>query len=146
MRSLVQALLPAILAVTPVSAEESAVPAIDPLGAEQLWRTFGSLALLIGLILGAFYLMRRAGSGPRGAGRQIRFVDALALGQRERLVLVQVGDEQIVLGVSPGRVERVHVLEHPVDFDTTAEPGFSGVLRRAVGQTGISDRGIGNAS
>lgn len=122
------------------------MPAIDPLGAEQLWRTFGSLALLIALILGAFYLMRRAGTGPRGAGRQIRFVDALALGQRERIVLVQVGEEQIVLGVSPGRVERVHVLEHPVDVDTAAEPGFSGVLRRAVSHTALGDKGIGNAS
>ncbi len=132
-----------LLTATAAQAEDTPVPAMDPLGAEQLWRTFGSLALLIALILGVFYLMRRAGSGPRGAGRQIRFVDALALGQRERLVLVQVGDEQIVLGVSPGRVERVHVLEHPVDVDTREEPGFSGALRRAVGQA--TQQGGGNA-
>ena len=146
MRRLALSALLSLSALVPAMAEETSVPAIDPLGAEQLWRTFGSLAVLIALILGAFYLMRRAGSGPRGAGRLIRFVDALALGQRERLVLVQVGEEQIVLGVSPGRVERVHVLEHPVEIDTAQEAGFSGVLRRAVGQAVPAEKGLGNAS
>ena len=41
-------------------------------------------------------------------------IDGMALSTRERIVLVQVGDTQVLLGVAPGRVEAVHVLEKPV--------------------------------
>ena len=33
------------------------------------------------------------------------------LGPRERLLLVQVGEEQILLGVTPGRIMPLHVLK-----------------------------------
>ncbi|MEM9603864.1 MAG: flagellar biosynthetic protein FliO [Pseudomonadota bacterium] len=128
------------------AAESTAVRTTDPLSAEQLWRTGGSLVLLIVLIVAAIWFLRRAGAGPRGAGRQIAFVDALALGQRERLVLVQVGGEQILLGVSPGRVERVHVLENPVVFDPVEDTHFSTVLKRAVSSGALPQKGASDAA
>lgn len=129
-----------------VAADDAVVRTTDPLSAEQLWRTGGSLMLLIVLIFAAIWFLRRAGTGPRGAGRQIAFVDALALGQRERLVLVQVGGEQILLGVSPGRVERVHVLENPVAFDPVEDTRFSNVLKRAVSSGALGQKGTSDAA
>ena len=132
MNAFISSLVLSLILIGNAVADEATLPTVDPLSAEQLWRTAGSLLLLIVLIVAVLWFVRRSGAGPRGAGRQITFVDALALGQRERLVLVQVGEEQILLGVSPGRVERVHVLEHPVEFDLETDVGFSGALRRAV--------------
>ena len=59
----------------------------------------------------------------RGAsGKHLRIVDALALGTRERLLLVDVAGERVLLGVAGGRIERLHVLEAPTgDFSSALE-------------------------
>jgi flagellar biogenesis protein FliO len=44
----------------------------------------------------------------------IEIVADISLGQKERAVLVQVGEQQILLGVAPGRVNTLHVLAEPV--------------------------------
>lgn len=118
--------------IAPVMAEDSVLRQVDPIPADQLWRTGGSLLLMAALIVVVVWFLRRTGAGPRGVGRQIAFIDGLSLGPKERVVLVQVGTEQVLLGVTPGRVERVHVLEHPIEVQPDSEIGFSRALRRAV--------------
>ena len=44
-------------------------------------------------------------------GDRLRIVGGLSLGMRERLVLIQAGKKQLILGVTPGRIETLHVLE-----------------------------------
>jgi flagellar protein FliO/FliZ len=70
-----------------------------------------SLALVLGLAWGAIFLLRRwqdRALGAREAGtshdRPLRFVRALPLGQRERVVLIEVGDETMLLGIGAGGV------------------------------------------
>lgn len=72
-----------------------------------------SIGLLI--VLGIFFLcvwgMRKlSGITVNGAGK-MRVVGGLALGMREKVVLLQVGKKQLVLGVTPGRIDALHVLE-----------------------------------
>jgi flagellar protein FliO/FliZ len=47
------------------------------------------------------------------------------VGQRERVVLIQVGSQQLLLGVAPGRVQTLHVLEEPISVGTASSPGES---------------------
>jgi len=50
---------------------------------------------------------------------------------------VQVGEEQVLLGVAPGRVNRLHVLAEPLqtqDAKAGSENGFAARLREAVGR------------
>lgn len=70
-----------------------------------------SLALVLGLAWGAIFLLRRwqdRALGAREAGnghdRPLRFVRALPLGQRERVVLIEVGEETMLLGIGAGGV------------------------------------------
>jgi flagellar protein FliO/FliZ len=70
-----------------------------------------SLALVLGLAWGAIYLLRKwqdRSLGAREAGvandRPLRFVRALPLGQRERVVLIEVGEETMLLGIGAGGV------------------------------------------
>lgn len=65
-----------------------------------------SLGLVIALAWGALWLLRRfqdralgAGRMPSG-GRAMRFVRALPLGPRERLVLIDIDGEEMLLGVT----------------------------------------------
>lgn len=65
-----------------------------------------SLGFVIGLAWGGLWLLRKAQDGAFGkltgehAGRELRFERALPVGQRERLVLVEVDGEQLLLGVT----------------------------------------------
>ncbi len=56
------------------------------------------------------------GPGVQGLAGRLGIVGQAGapLGPRDRLVLVQVGEEQILLGLTPGRITPLHVLKEPV--------------------------------
>lgn len=68
------------------------------------------LAVIAALAWGA----RRVGRLQGGVGGELRVLGGLSLGSRERVVLVQAGETQLLLGVAPGRVQTLHVLEEPL--------------------------------
>jgi flagellar protein FliO/FliZ len=80
-----------------------------------------SLLLVVALILGLTWLLRRFQGLTGGGGAELKTITALAVGQRERVVLVQVGQTQLLLGVAPGRVQTLHVLEQPLPIQPVAE-------------------------
>lgn len=77
------------------------------------------LAAVLALIFGAAWFVRRLGGLPLGGlplggSPAVQVLGGASLGPRERAVLVQVGDTQLLLGVAPGRVQTLHVLERPL--------------------------------
>ncbi|MGH8354860.1 MAG: flagellar biosynthetic protein FliO, partial [Pseudomonas sp.] len=89
-------------------AAEPAAQAVTPLAGNgvggQLVQLLLGLLLVVGLIFLLAWLLRRVQQiGPRG-GQVIKLLASQALGPRERLLLVQVGGEQILLGITPGRI------------------------------------------
>lgn len=74
-----------------------------------------ALAFVIALLVGLMYVVKRF-AGPQLGGRgPMRVLASLPLGQRERVVLVQVGEEQLLLGVAPGRVNLLTKPAEPID-------------------------------
>ena len=70
-----------------------------------------SLALVLGLAWGALWLLRKGqgrllGVEPVDAdtGRSLRFLRALPLGQRERVALIDVGGDTMLLGIGAAGV------------------------------------------
>ncbi|WP_375402163.1 flagellar biosynthetic protein FliO [uncultured Sphingomonas sp.] len=70
-----------------------------------------SLALVLGLAWAAIFALRKwqdrsLGAHEAGAAndRTLRFIRALPLGQRERVVLIEVGAETMLLGIGAGGV------------------------------------------
>lgn len=103
-------------------AAPAGVPPADPVGAGGLLQVVVALVLVLLLIVGMAWLMRRvSGFGQLGGGA-IRVLAGVAVGQRERVVLVQVGEQQLLLGVAPGRVQTLHVLSEPINL-SAAPPG-----------------------
>lgn len=93
---------------------QGSVIELDRLAAAQLAQLVLGLGLVIGLIFLLAWLVRRVQqAGPRG-NRLIRTLASQPLGPRDRLVLVQVGEEQILLGLTPGRITPLHVLKEPI--------------------------------
>lgn len=76
-----------------------------------------ALALIIALLLGAAWLARKV-SGGKGFGQGgMKVIGGVALGPRERLVLVEVGDTWLVIGLAPGQIRTLHRLPKGSDFD-----------------------------
>jgi flagellar protein FliO/FliZ len=68
-------------------------------------------------------------------GGMLKIIGGISMGSRERIVLLQVGSEQLLVGVSPGRINTLHVLEAPLDnADVNSEKTFATNLAEAVFQ------------
>lgn len=90
------------------------------------------LLLIIALIFGLAWLLRRFGQG--GLFKQqksIKIVAAMALGTRERLVVVDVGGQQILLGVTAREINTLHVFDEPV-IDAEPLPTTSEFSRKLM--------------
>ena len=86
----------------------------DPVGAGGMAQVLLGLLLVIGMIVGVAWLARRFGHIQTDATGALRVLGGLSMGPRERVVLVQVGDQQLLLGVAPGRVSTLHILDKPL--------------------------------
>ncbi len=113
--------------------------------AGQLLQLVLGLLLVIGLIFVLAWLMRRVQrAGPAG-NQVIKLVGSRALGTRDRLVLVQVGNEQVLLGVSPGSITALHVMNEPVDVPDpqSVQPEFAKRFLEALGNKGAAGQRAG---
>ncbi len=106
-----------LLASMPVTAADTPSPigmAGEVMDGGFMLQFIAGLGIVILCIVGLAWMLKRAGGLQSSARGTLRVIDGVALSTRERLVLVQVGDQQVLLGVAPGRVNRVHVLDEPV--------------------------------
>lgn len=98
------------------------------------------LIIVIALFFACIWLMRKMGALPENSKQKMRVIAGLSLGGREKVMLVQVGEKQIVLGVSPGRINNLLVLENNdrVDQETKERPAegeFSQKLKQIMAGT-----------
>jgi flagellar protein FliO/FliZ len=75
---------------------------------------------VIGLIFLFAWVVRRFGLQPSGNGRLLKVVSSVMVGQRERVVVVEIGDAWLVLGVAAGQVRTLHTMPAEKRPDTQA--------------------------
>ena len=120
------------------AATPAATPATAPgsVGGQLAQMVFG-LLLVVGLIFFLAWLLRRMQSTAVKGGQVIEIVGSRAIGPRDRLLLVQVGKEQILIGHTPGSIEALHVLAEPVEVPASARqatPEFAQRLMELMGK------------
>jgi flagellar protein FliO/FliZ len=100
-----------------------------------------ALALVLAAVFVAAWLLRRVRGLGRNAGSTLDVIADLPLGPKERAVLVRVGKAQLLIGVAPGRVTTLHVLEEPVEIAAATEatgearPTFQSLLMKSLGKS-----------
>ncbi len=88
---------------------------------------FGLLVVL-GLLLGALWLLKRIGQ-PRGAAAGLlRVVAGVTVGPRERVVILELGESWLVLGVAPGQVSTLAEIPRREMPDAPAPRDFVALL------------------
>jgi len=131
-----------------VPSAPSPVPAAAGVGAGGLLQAVFGMACVLGLILLCAWMARRFGLQRFGGGNVVKVVSSTSVGQRERVVVVEVADQWLVLGVTPHNVSTLHSLpaqaaaasaSAPVSQLRAPEPlahatqAFSHLLRQSLG-------------
>ncbi|GER12547.1 flagellar biosynthetic protein FliO [Variovorax boronicumulans] len=98
----------AALPTVPTPVREAAPPAAVG-GAGLLQAGFG-MAAVVGLIFLCAWLARRFGLQRLGGGQVVKVVSTAMVGPRERVVVVDVAGQWLVLGVTSSQVRTLHTL------------------------------------
>lgn len=94
-------------------------------------RVIVGLLLVLAAILAAGWLARRAGVGVRGNGAVLKQVASHTLGPRQSVVVIEVEQTWLVLGVTPGQITTLHTL--PAGQAPAATP-VTGTFAQKLGQ------------
>lgn len=97
----------AALPTVPTPVHEAQPAAV---GASGLLQAGFGMAVVVGLIFLCAWAARRFGLQRLGGGHLVKVVSSASVGQRERVVVVEVGNQWLVLGVTSSQVNMLHTL------------------------------------
>lgn len=113
--------------------------AMRPALGEQLVQVLGGLGIVLAMVMLLAWLAKRFNRSHLSGSHGMRLLGGISLGAKERIVLVQVGDTQLLVGVAPGQLQTLHVLDEPIQSpEKAATPSagnsFSHKLAKLINQ------------
>ncbi len=86
-------------------------PLSSPVTGGTVLQWFFGLMIVLVIIVGCSWLLRKYGniSGTTSSG--LKVLGGVSVGTREKVLLLQAGKKQLVIGVAPGQIRTLHVLE-----------------------------------
>ena len=97
----------------------AAAAAATPSAVSGFAQVAGSLLLIVGVIIALAWVANRLRLTPRAASSGLRILADVAVGAKERVVLLQVGDAQALVGVSADGVRPLVLLDRAVQLPET---------------------------
>ena len=91
-----------------------------------------SSLMVIGLILVLGFLLKKSKLATAMGGGQMRVIASLPVGYKEKLLVVKVGEQQLLVGVTPQQVNFLYRLEQPLDENQPQ--AFSQQLGKLMGK------------
>jgi flagellar protein FliO/FliZ len=96
-----------------------------------------SLLLVLAAIVMVAWLLKRMNVTHQGNGSQLKVLGGVAIGQRERVVLLEIEDTWLVVGVGPGQIRTLHTLPKSSAINANVSPSpqpipFNTWLKRFV--------------
>jgi flagellar protein FliO/FliZ len=80
-----------------------------------------SLLLVLATIVLVAWLLKRMNASQQGSGNLLKVLGGVPIGQRERIVLVEINDTWLVIGVGPGQIRTLHTLQKIEDSEQKAK-------------------------
>lgn len=127
-----------ILAAVPESAEQ-AIMKSTPEPTQYLGQIILSLVVVLTLIFLAAWLLKSFSRYPGVASGHLRVLGALSVGQKEKIILLQAGKDQIVVGVTTTEIRLLHQLSETVEVEEFKSPVFNSAFSKKL-QEAISAR------
>ena len=96
-----------------------------------------SMVIVVGAIIALGWLYSRSRLAVSGARDVINVVASRALGTKERLILVEVADQQLLVGMTSTQIQTLHVFDEKVVTAESTGDGsssFGDALRTTLGE------------
>ncbi len=100
-------------------------------GSGNVWQLFSGLFVVLASIVALVWLIKRFGRFSYTSQQTVKVLGGISLGTREKVVLIEVGKEQLLIGVAPGRVNILHQLQEPIEVNDSNE-SFQSVFGQRV--------------
>lgn len=114
---------------------QKVIPPKLPNTADQLMEVTLALALVVGLIYGIAWLIKRNKGLSPTAGIPMKTLSVLPMGVKEKIILVEVGGKQILLGMTPQQINTLATFDEPiVDSSLSNDKPFSSRLKEILNQ------------
>lgn len=111
-----------MLIAAPATGAETGKPAYVPpapvVTTESMVQMMGGLLLVLAVIGGLVWFAKRFSLIPAVSAGTVKVIAATGVGQRERVVVVEIENTWLVLGIAPGRVNKLHTMEKPQSSTT----------------------------
>ena len=91
--------------------QQNPIPAGTVIATESMTKMIISLVLVLGIIIAIAWLLKRFAVIPTATTGHIKIVSTAGVGQRERVVIAEVGETWLVLGVAPGQINMLYSME-----------------------------------
>ena len=101
----------------PATSTAARAPALgaDSVGSGYLLQLVVGLLFVLVCIVVLAWLAKRVNRWQSSSDGSLQVLGGISMGARERIVLVQVGTTQLLLGVAPGSINMLHQLEQPLE-------------------------------
>lgn len=83
---------------------------IDAFSMMNILNMVMGLVIVIALILGLAWVLKKYGRLPSNNLVEMKVLGGLSLGTREKAVLIEVDNTRLLVGVTPGHIQTLHVL------------------------------------
>ena len=103
----------------------------------DLFKVLGGLIAVLAAMAGSVWLLKRMGLSKIASNQTVKVVGGVNVGSRERVVVLEVGDQWIVVGVAPGRVNGITTLPRqdqaiPATDTIAASSNFAAWLKQTL--------------
>jgi flagellar protein FliO/FliZ len=123
------------LAVAPLATAAAATAAPPTAGAAAGFaHVAASLLLIVGVIVALAWLATRLRLTPRAASSGLKVLADVAVGPKERVVLLKVGDAQALVGVGADGIRSLALLDRAVQLpaEATTPSAFAERLKSVI--------------
>jgi flagellar protein FliO/FliZ len=110
------------LCVKAFSAEAQPTATVSGVSAGGIVQMLLGLVVVLAMVGVAAWLLKRVMTLRGSEPGPIQVISSTAVGQRERVVLVEVGDTWLLVGVAPGQVRTLHSMPRTKYQDVSGTP------------------------
>ena len=91
--------------------QKTPLPPESIIASDSMAKMITGLLLVLAIIIASTWLLKRFSIIPTISSDNLKVIAATGVGQRERVVIVEIGETWLVLGVAPGQVTKLHTME-----------------------------------
>ena len=104
------------------------------LGSADLFRMIGSFALVLAIMAGLLWALRKLQSrmNSQHPGRRMQVIESLSVGPRQKFALLRVGEHEVLVGITPTQMTSLAQWPAETSNQPSSTPSNSGSIIHAT--------------